>query len=65
MNHQQPGLVWFGCICLFFSFFQIVGRLQNRLGEISGVTSVPVRVKREGTGWLWSPKTPDLALQCL
>lgn len=38
MNHQQPGLVAFA---FFFSFFQIVGRLQNRLGEISGVTSVP------------------------
>lgn len=55
MNHQQPGLVWLHLpfFFLFFSFFQIVGRLQNRLGEISGVTSVPYLGKgKEGGNWL-------------
>lgn len=52
MNHQQA---WFGLVAFafFFSFFQIVGRLQKRLGEISGVTSVPYLGKgKEGGNWL-------------
>lgn len=55
VRSDESSAAWFGLVAFafFFSFFPIVGRLQNRLGEISGVTSVPYLGKgKEGGNWL-------------
>lgn len=55
VRSDESSAAWFGLVAFafFFSFFQIVGRLQNRWGEISGVTSVPYLGKgKEGGNWL-------------
>lgn len=55
VRSDESSAAWFGLVAFafFFLFFQIVGRLQNRWGEISGVTSVPYLGKgKEGGNWL-------------